>query len=60
MVDEAGPKPEIKREQEAYPPDLPDDPVALEKEKRTVIGANIIWIGALVVVFIAVLIYFIA
>ena len=60
MVDEAGPKPEIKRDQEAYPPDLPDDPVALEKEKRTVIEANMIWIAAVVVVFIGVLIYFIA
>ena len=60
MVDESGPKPEIKREQEAYPPDLPDNPVALEKEKRTVIEANMVWIALVVVVFIGILIYFIA
>jgi hypothetical protein len=60
MVDESGPKPEIKREQEAFPPDLPDNPAKLEKQKRRVIGANIIWITAVIVIFIGVMIYFIA
>ena len=60
MVDQTGPKPEIKLEQEAYPPDLPDDPVALEQEKRNVIKANIAYIAIVLAIFVAIVIYFIA
>jgi len=60
LVDETGPKPEIKRDQEAFPPELPGDPEALESEKRTVIKSNATYIVALVIIFALVVIYFIA
>jgi hypothetical protein len=60
LVDQSGPKPEIKREQEAYPPDMPDNPEALEHEKRNVIRANTVYIATVIVIFVAVIIYFLA
>jgi len=55
MVDNQGPQPEIKREQEAYPPQLPDNPEALETEKRNVIGVNVLAVSAVFVIMIVIL-----
>jgi hypothetical protein len=51
---------DIKAEQHHVPPDMPDDPEALEHEKRNVVGVNVATIAALVAVFVIVIIVAIA
>ena len=59
MVIDQNPEPEIKKDQEAFPPQLPENPQALEKEKRRIVRTNVIVIGAVIIIFIAVVLYFV-
>jgi hypothetical protein len=52
MVDAQGPQTDIKQELEHYPPQMPENPEALESEKRRIVGVNMIVIAVVVVIFI--------